>query len=150
MKKNGRDETRIFRLVPCHYRCYCRECFHRHPKLEFVYLFFLMIRPPPRSTQPTTLFPYTTLFRSMSPEQLEPEVDQDRTTASAMYDGTWGDTGRWEGTIAWGRNRNRPGHLLDAVTAEAAAEFAERHTFFARAERVEKDELFVEPDPRAG
>src|SRR6059036_2714367 len=28
--------------------------------------FFLMIRPPPRSTQPTTLFPYTTLFRSVT------------------------------------------------------------------------------------
>src|SRR5216117_1025908 len=27
-------------------------------------LFFLMIRPPPRSTQGRTLFPYTTLFRS--------------------------------------------------------------------------------------
>src|SRR5216110_3437839 len=26
--------------------------------------FFLMIRPPPRSTQAHTLFPYTTLFRS--------------------------------------------------------------------------------------
>src|SRR5881409_1027333 len=26
--------------------------------------FFLMIRPPPRSTRETTLFPYTTLFRS--------------------------------------------------------------------------------------
>jgi DNA polymerase-3 subunit delta len=26
-----------------------------------------MIRRPPRSTQPTTLFPYTTLFRSVSP-----------------------------------------------------------------------------------
>jgi hypothetical protein len=26
----------------------------------------------------------------------------------------------------------------------------ERHTFFARAERVEKDELFLEPDPRKG
>jgi hypothetical protein len=30
-----------------------------------------MIRRPPRSTQPTTLFPYTTLFRSQAPE---PEV----------------------------------------------------------------------------
>src|SRR5213083_472616 len=28
-------------------------------------LFFLMIRPPPRSTQQRTLFPYTTLFRSL-------------------------------------------------------------------------------------
>jgi long-chain acyl-CoA synthetase len=27
-----------------------------------------MIRRPPRSTQPTTLFPYTTLFRSNKPE----------------------------------------------------------------------------------
>jgi hypothetical protein len=26
-----------------------------------------MIRRPPRSTQPTTLFPYTTLFRSVFP-----------------------------------------------------------------------------------
>src|SRR3989442_4249012 len=30
---------------------------------SFVFFFFLMIRPPPRST----LFPYTTLFRSRSP-----------------------------------------------------------------------------------
>src|SRR5213595_4034852 len=29
-------------------------------------LFFLMIRPPPRSTQLRTLFPYTTLFRSLA------------------------------------------------------------------------------------
>src|SRR5216110_1953651 len=29
--------------------------------------FFLMIRPPPRSTQAHTLFPYTTLFRSPRP-----------------------------------------------------------------------------------
>src|SRR5213083_3253322 len=28
-------------------------------------LFFLMIRRPPRSTQQRTLFPYTTLFRSL-------------------------------------------------------------------------------------
>src|SRR6187431_3515465 len=28
------------------------------------FVFFLMIRPPPRSTQQSTLFPYTTLFRS--------------------------------------------------------------------------------------
>jgi acetoacetyl-CoA reductase len=27
-----------------------------------------MIRRPPRSTQPTTLFPYTTLFRSLAQE----------------------------------------------------------------------------------
>src|SRR5213079_3779157 len=32
----------------------------------FFFFFFLMIRRPPRSTQQPTLFPYTTLFRSLS------------------------------------------------------------------------------------
>src|SRR3546814_9967616 len=32
-----------------------------------VYFFFLMIRRPPRSTRTDTLFPYTTLFRSLAP-----------------------------------------------------------------------------------
>src|SRR3546814_6796564 len=31
------------------------------------FFFFLMIRRPPRSTRTDTLFPYTTLFRSMGP-----------------------------------------------------------------------------------
>src|SRR2546429_4124138 len=35
---------------------FCRRCRYRH----FFFFFFLMIRRPPRST----LFPYTTLFRS--------------------------------------------------------------------------------------
>src|SRR3546814_15100511 len=33
---------------------------------SFSLVFFLMIRPPPRSTRTDTLFPYTTLFRSFS------------------------------------------------------------------------------------
>src|SRR6266699_5932004 len=33
--------------------------------VDFLFLFFLMIRRPPRST----LFPYTTLFRSRGPEE---------------------------------------------------------------------------------
>src|SRR6187397_2460098 len=35
--------------------------------LFFLFFFFLMIRRPPRSTRCTTLFPYTTLFRSGGP-----------------------------------------------------------------------------------
>src|SRR3546814_11820816 len=31
----------------------------------YVFFFFLMIRRPPRSTRTDTLFPYTTLFRSV-------------------------------------------------------------------------------------
>src|SRR3546814_15896759 len=35
-----------------------------------VLIFFLMIRRPPRSTRTDTLFPYTTLFRSDTPQIL--------------------------------------------------------------------------------
>src|SRR3546814_3179357 len=35
--------------------------------LDYIFLFFLMIRRPPRSTRTDTLFPYTTLFRSAGP-----------------------------------------------------------------------------------
>src|SRR3546814_16356510 len=38
----------------CHCECCYFDCF-----------FFLMIRRPPRSTRTDTLFPYTTLFRSV-------------------------------------------------------------------------------------
>jgi hypothetical protein len=87
--------------------------------------------------------------RIESPEQLEPEVDQDRTTVSAMVDRDWSG-GHWEATVAWGRNRNRPGHTLDGMLGEATAEFHHDHVLLARIERVEKDELFAAPDARAG
>src|SRR3546814_15702924 len=35
---------------------------------SFSFFFFLMIRRPPRSTRTDTLFPYTTLFRSLDPD----------------------------------------------------------------------------------
>src|SRR3546814_3757532 len=43
---------------------YVRQC--RTLLLLAYYVFFLMIRRPPRSTRTDTLFPYTTLFRSLS------------------------------------------------------------------------------------
>src|SRR3546814_6865716 len=45
-----------------------------------MFVFFLMIRRPPRSTRTDTLFPYTTLFRSIisaltqNPSLADPEV----------------------------------------------------------------------------
>src|SRR3546814_3500396 len=36
-----------------------------------------MIRRPPRSTRTDTLFPYTTLFRSMTPSQLAAQCHQE-------------------------------------------------------------------------
>src|SRR3546814_1805881 len=37
----------------------------------YVFFYFFMIRPPPRSTRTDTLFPYTTLFRSCSARPAE-------------------------------------------------------------------------------
>jgi hypothetical protein len=87
--------------------------------------------------------------RLKSPEQLEPAVDQDRRTASVLYDGAWAQ-GHWEGMLAWGRTENHAGNTLDAFTAEVSATLNDTHTLFARAEQVQKDELFIAPDPRAG
>lgn len=75
-----------------------------------------------------------------SPEQLEPDVNQRRTTASATYNLAYRD-GNWQTTLAWGEDTNRPGKKLDAVLLETAASFGP-HTVFARAERADKDELF--------
>src|SRR3546814_4792597 len=38
--------------------------------------FFLMVRRPPRSTRTDTLFPYTTLFRSVASDRLQAAADE--------------------------------------------------------------------------
>src|SRR3546814_11304220 len=48
---------------------------------ECVFIFFLMIRRPPRSTRTDTLFPYTTLFRSHRRRRTD---DQRRRTEAAL------------------------------------------------------------------
>src|SRR3546814_13258545 len=52
--------------------------------LSKYFVFFLMIRRPPRPTRPDTLFPYTTLFRS--PMSLEASVEA-RTHSHAFDEG---------------------------------------------------------------
>jgi hypothetical protein len=84
-----------------------------------------------------------------SPEQLEPSIDTDRTTASVMHAAEW-TGGHWESSLAWGRNRKRPGPTSDAFALESAVELRQKHNLFARVERVEKDELFPGGDPREG
>lgn len=79
-----------------------------------------------------------------SPEQLEPDVDDRRTTASAMYNRPL-PTGNWQTTFAWGRNDRSPGRTTDSFLLESAATF-QRHTVFGRAERQENDELFGSAD----
>ena len=87
--------------------------------------------------------------RLHSPEQLEPELDADRTTLSAMLDRS-SPGRRWQTTLAWGRNRNRPGRTLDALLLESALSPGERHLWAARIERVRKDELFAPGETLAG
>lgn len=84
-----------------------------------------------------------------SPEQLASQVNQDRTTASAMYSGRWGDA-PWQMTFAWGRDRDIPGLTLDGFLLEATMRVKDRHTVFARAERVTKDDLFSVGSPQYG
>src|SRR3546814_3809290 len=44
--------------------------------LFYVCFFFLMIRRPPRSTRTDTLFPYTTLFRSVRNQPFQPRAER--------------------------------------------------------------------------
>ena len=83
-----------------------------------------------------------------SPEQLEPDVDQHRITASAIYNRKF-DGGDWQTTLAWGENDNSPGPKLDAYLLESAINIG-AHTIFGRVENVDKNELFEAPDPLAG
>lgn len=87
--------------------------------------------------------------RLESPEQLEPGVDVDRYTVSAIWAGKANGHDA-SAMLAWGRNRQRPGPTLDGFLVEGAVGLTDRVTFLARAERAEKNELFVAPDPRAG
>ena len=82
-----------------------------------------------------------------SPEQLEPGVDTTRSTLSAIYHRNWSGN-HWQTTLAWGRNENDPGKVLNALLLESALSINRTHTFFGRVERVKKNELFQEEDGR--
>jgi len=81
--------------------------------------------------------------RIKSPEELHPDVNVDRTTASVIYQGSITQT-----TFAWGRNVPNHGSATDAYLLESSLRTRD-HTFFARAEHAEKNELFPPDDPRA-
>lgn len=74
-----------------------------------------------------------------SPEQLTPQVNQQRLTASATWNRHFAG-GNWQTTLAWGQDRDRPGHVLQAVLLESAVALGS-DTLFARGEAVQKDDL---------
>lgn len=84
-----------------------------------------------------------------SPEALMPEVNENRTTASASYTLPFGEN-LWSTTLAWGRKDNRPGRTLNGFLLESEVILHDTHTLFLRAERVDEDELFEAPSPLAG
>lgn len=86
--------------------------------------------------------------RIKSPEALHPDADIERTTASAIYHRQIGSADT-QTTLAWGRNAPTHGAATNALLLESALRMARTHSVFARAERMDKNELFPDPDPRA-
>ena len=80
-----------------------------------------------------------------SPEQLEPDVDEDRVTASVAYAQPVFSSGVWSSTLAYGRKMLSPGENLNAVLAESEIVLNTRWTLFGRAEWKEDDELTASP-----
>jgi hypothetical protein len=76
-----------------------------------------------------------------SPEQLAPNVNEDRLTASLSYTKRFNGGDLWATTLAWGRKYNSPGNVLDGYLAESELIFRNGVTLFTRAERVQNDEL---------
>jgi cyclophilin family peptidyl-prolyl cis-trans isomerase len=75
-----------------------------------------------------------------SPEQLEPDANQRKLSASAIYTTRLAGGGLWSTTAAWGR-RNSDHEDLDAWALESAIKPTEAWTVFARAERTDNNEL---------
>lgn len=77
-----------------------------------------------------------------SPEQLDPERDEHRFTASASYAQPIFTSGTWSSTVAFGRKSiTNGGNDLSAVLFESELALNRRWTLFARAEWKEDDEL---------
>ena len=87
--------------------------------------------------------------RLKSPEESHPDDDVTRTTASAIYHGAF-LAASWQTTFAWGRNAPSEGAATDTFLLESVVRLGQPNTFFARAERADKNELFPAGDPLAG
>lgn len=84
-----------------------------------------------------------------SPEQLSPGEDETKWSASALHARRLGD-GWWSSTLAWGRKTDDHGESKDAWLVETAWRPDDRWTLFARAERIETDELLPGPGGHHG
>ena len=83
-----------------------------------------------------------------SPEQLEPDQNEQRTTASITWNKPLGPNRNWATTIAWSNKDEQPGQALTGLLAETALRLGPDEVF-ARAEHERENELF-DDGPLAG
>ncbi len=88
--------------------------------------------------------------RQVSPEELDPAVNERRWSASAIYTAPIGREGFWSTTAIWARRQavvaGAPdGPALDAWVLESAVHPDDRWTIYGRAERVDNNELLASP-----
>jgi hypothetical protein len=77
--------------------------------------------------------------RIHSPEQLYPSEDQERMTASLMYDRPMGAKGNWISTAAWGRTRSLSDNVIaNSYLFESLLRFATRNYIWTRMEDVDR------------
>ena len=73
-----------------------------------------------------------------SPEQLHPEEDVQRMTASVSYNHPF-TKGNWASTLVWGRNRTlQSGQIANGYLAESTLQFAEHNRVWTRIENVDR------------
>jgi hypothetical protein len=74
-----------------------------------------------------------------SPEALFPAENQERMTASAMYNLPLGENDNWASTVAWGRVLDLPDHLIEnSYLLESTLRFRARNYAFTRVEDVDR------------
>lgn len=86
--------------------------------------------------------------RIASPEALSPARNQERMTASVMYNRPLAE-GNWSNTIVWGRTRSIPGdEIFDSYLGESLLRFRRRNYVWTRIENVERsNELLLGENP---
>ena len=92
--------------------------------------------------------------RQVSPEQLNPEINERRYSVSGIYTVRIGTEGFWSTTAIWAQRRafggsEQHGPSLNAWVLESAVHPDPRWTVFGRAERIDNDELLAAPSGAA-
>ncbi len=86
--------------------------------------------------------------RIASPEALSPDENQERMTASVMYNRPIGD-GNWSSSWIWGRTRSVPDNaIFNGYTVESTLRFESRNYVWTRIENVDRSsELILGENP---